>query len=107
MTETISFVVHLPSKPEHRAEFEERLFHVLDTMASEPDFVHAWAHRQIDNPDTYVVYETWACSREYFLAHHLKKDYRQDYEVELPRLLAAPRHIDFLTPIRAYPQRRG
>jgi len=107
MSETIAFVVHLPGRPEHRDELEARLFQVLDAMASEPDFVNAWAHRASEDPDTIVIYETWACSREHFLAHHLGKDYRQEYEAALPRLLGRERRIEFLTPLRGYPQRLG
>jgi len=106
MRETIAFIVHLPGRPEHRDELEARLIQVLDAMAKEPDFVNTWAHRAAEDPDTIVIYETWACSRDHFLEHHLRKDYRQDYEAALPRLLARERTIEFLTPVRGYPGRR-
>lgn len=106
MTEDrVSFVVHLPSRAEKREEMRRMLFEVLDAMAEEPDFVCAWLHEQLDHPDTLVVYETWACTREQFIAHHLSKPYRQAYEAALPTLLSADRRIDFLKPIRDYPHR--
>jgi quinol monooxygenase YgiN len=106
MTDTISFVVHLPGKPEHREELEQRLFGVLDAMAKEPDFVNTWAHRSLEDPDTVVLYETWACSRKHFITHHLKASYRQEYEAALPKLLARERTIEFLSPLRSFPQRQ-
>ena len=105
MSETVSFVVRLPAKPEHRVRMRAMLMHVVDTMAREPDFINTWVHEDLDDPDTLVLYETWACSREYFIAHHLAKPYRQEYEAALPELLKAERTIDFLKGLKAYPER--
>jgi quinol monooxygenase YgiN len=103
MSDTISFVVRLPGKPETSARLRELLFGVVDAMSQEPDFVHTWVHEDADDPHTVVLYETWACSREFFLAHHLQKPYRLAYEAALPDLLAGARTIDFLRVIAAYP----
>ena len=99
MTEQISFIVRLPTRPEKRAEMRAKLFHVVESMSAEPDFINTWVHVDANAPDTLVLYETWACSREYFMTHHLAKPYRQAYEAALPELLAQPRSIDFLSPI--------
>ncbi|MEM5428791.1 putative quinol monooxygenase [Cupriavidus oxalaticus] len=105
MTQNISFIVHLPGKPEHREELEARLLTVLDAMSEEPDFINTYLHRSAEDDDTLVLYETWACSREHFLSHHLSRPYRQSYEAALPGLLKAQRTIEFLTPVREYLKR--
>jgi quinol monooxygenase YgiN len=102
MTDKTAFIVHLPGKPEYREELETRLLEVLDKMSGEPDFINTFLHRSADDPDTLVLYETWACSREYFLAHHLKLSYRVQYETALPRMLKKPRTLEFLETIRTY-----
>ena len=102
MSATVSFIVHLPARPERREELESGLVKVLDQMAGEPDFVRTDVHRLQDDPDTLVLYETWACSREYFMSHHLGRAYRRDYEAVLPGLLKSPRTIEFLEPVRGY-----
>jgi quinol monooxygenase YgiN len=102
MSETTSFIVHLPGKPEHREELESRLLEVLDRMSEEPDFINTYLHRHADEPDTLVLYETWACSREHFLENHLSRPYRKEYEAALPRLLARARTLEFLDPVRGY-----
>ncbi|KAK48991.1 oxidoreductase [Caballeronia jiangsuensis] len=102
MSDITSFVVHLPGKPEHRDELETRLLDVLERMSEEPDFINTYLHRAADDPDTLVLYETWACSAEHFRAHHLGRPYRQAYEAVLPQLLARDRTIEFLTPVRTY-----
>ncbi len=99
-TDTVSFIVRLPTRPEKREQMRAMLFAVLDNMAAEPDFINTWVHEDINDPDTLVLYETWACSREYFVAHHLAAPYRKDYEAALPQLLSKERSIDFLNPIR-------
>ncbi|MBN3766115.1 antibiotic biosynthesis monooxygenase [Burkholderia sp. Ac-20365] len=107
MPETISFVVRLPGKPEARDELYSSLVKVLDAMSHEPDFVNTWLNRSTEDPDTLVLYETWACSAEYFVNHHLKKDYRLDYEDKLADMLKSERRIEWLEPIRAYERKAG
>ena len=105
MRDTVSFIVQLPTKAEQRDRMRAMLIDVLDTMAHEPDFINAWVHEELNDPDTLVVYETWACSRDYFIVHHLAKPYRQEYEAALPELLSAERRINFPTVLKAYPER--
>ena len=40
--------------------------------------------------------------REHFLNHHLKRQYRMDYEAVLPSLLKEPRTLEFLDTVRIY-----
>ncbi|MFC0400049.1 putative quinol monooxygenase [Paraburkholderia rhizosphaerae] len=102
MSQQISFIVHLPGKPEAREALYSSLLNVLDEMSHEPDFVNTYLHRSADDPDTLVLYETWACSAEYFQNHHLKKSYRVDYEKKLGNLLKSERRFEWLEPIRSY-----
>jgi quinol monooxygenase YgiN len=102
MSDLTAFIVHLPGKPEHRAEIEEKLLHVLEQMSKEPDFINTYLNRSVADPDTLVLYETWACSEDYFRQHHLNLPYRRAYEAALPRLLKAERTLEFLTPVRGY-----
>lgn len=102
MSEKTSFIVHLPGKPEAREELYASLLEVLDEMSNEPDFVNTYLHRSTDDPDTLVLYETWACSPPYFQAHHLKKAYRVDYEQKLSGFLKADRRFEWLDPVRSY-----
>ena len=105
MSDNVSFIVKLPTRPEKREQMRAMLFSITDSMAREPDFINAWVHEDLADPDTLVVYESWACSRDTFMAHHLAAPYRSAYEAALPELLSAPRTIDFLKIIRAYPTR--
>ncbi len=105
MSDSVSFIVHLPTKPKHRVRMRTMLIDVLNAMSREPDFVNTWVHEDLNDPDTLVLYETWACSREFFIAHHLAKNYRQAYEAALPELLSSERRIEFLKGLQAYPER--
>ncbi|SIT36933.1 Oxidoreductase [Paraburkholderia piptadeniae] len=106
MTQNISFIVHLPGKPEAREELYSSLIKVLDEMSNEPDFVNTYLHRSADDPDTLVLYETWACSAQYFVDHHLKKSYRVDYEGKLKDLLKSDRKFEWLDLVKGY-ERKG
>lgn len=102
MSKTTAFIVHLPGKPEHREQLEASLLEVLEAMSKEPDFINTYLHRSADDPDTLVLYETWACSREYFVTHHLSRPYRRAYEAALPVLLKRERTLEFLEPMRTF-----
>lgn len=101
----VSFIVYLPTRPEQRERMRKMMFDVFKAMTAEPDFVHAWIHEDLNDPDMIVNYETWDCSREYFLEHHLKRPYRQAFEAAVPELLSSERRIVFLKTVRAYPVR--
>jgi len=102
MTDRISFVVRLLAKPGHVEELEKGLLYVVEQMAKEPDFVNTWIHHDIGDRNTVVLYETWDCSMEYFMSHHMKAGYRTDYEATLSHVLREERTIDFLVPFREY-----
>lgn len=92
----LTFIVHLPAKAERYAELEAGVRQVLQDMSREPDFVECTLHRSQQDANTLVVYETWSCTREYFLQHHLPRAYRAAFERDLPERLAAERRIEFL-----------
>ncbi|MFB9261960.1 putative quinol monooxygenase [Bradyrhizobium erythrophlei] len=107
-SDSVAIVVILPVKAEARDRFRKMLFAVVEAMVKEPDFVNTWVHEDLNDPDTLVLYETWACSSEHLLEHHLKKPYRQAYEAALPEMLKAERRIVFLKPAMAvYPKQRA
>ena len=102
MSDNISFIVHLPGKPEAREELFTSLSGVLEQMSHEPDFVNTYLHRSMEDPDTLVLYETWACSPQYFKDVHLKRSYRVEYEGKLQHLLKSERKFEWLEPVRAF-----
>jgi len=103
--EQVSFVVYLPMKPEQKARGRAMLMEVVTAMAEEPDFINTWVHEKQDDPDVVVLYETWACSKDDFIAHHLSKHYRLSYEASLADILSGDRKIEFLNPLAAFPGR--
>jgi quinol monooxygenase YgiN len=101
----VSFVVHLPFKPEHTVLGRQLVMDIVREMSREPEFINTWVNEMQDEPDTLVLYETWACSRDDFIARQLPKPYRLAYEAQLPALLSGARHIVFLTPLAGFPTR--
>ncbi|MBV6325688.1 putative quinol monooxygenase [Duganella violaceipulchra] len=92
----LTFIVHLPARANRYAELEAGVRQVLRDMSREPDFLDCTLHRAQNDCNTLVVYESWKCTREYFLEQYLPRQYRADFERELPGCLAAPRRIEFL-----------
>jgi quinol monooxygenase YgiN len=102
VTDTISFIVHLPGKSGHFDELERGVLGVVEAMSHEQDFVNTYLCRSLEDSNTLVLFETWACSRDYFFEHHLKAPYRMAYEEALPALLRKERTLEFLEPRHAY-----
>lgn len=105
LQEQVSFIVHLPFRPERTAQGRRMVMDIVKAMSREPEFINAWVNEMQDEPDTLVLYETWACSRDDFMARQLSKPYRLAYETQLPELLSGERQIVFLTPLAGFPTR--
>jgi len=104
LQEQVSFIVHLPFKPERTAQGRQMVMEIVRAMSHEPEFINTWVNEMQDEPDTLVLYETWACSRDDFIARQLPKPYRLAYEAQLPALLSGERQIVFLTPLAGFPK---
>lgn len=104
--EQVAFIVYLPFKPAQKQRARGMLMEIVAAMSREPEFINTWVHELQDEPDTVVLYETWACSRDDFITRQLGKPYRTAYEAVLPELLASERRLVFLTPLAGFPARR-
>jgi quinol monooxygenase YgiN len=64
----LGFIVHFDFKvgwEEERAK--QGLVDFIDTMIQEPTFVNFFRLQDRANPNRVALYETWNCSKEYFL----------------------------------------
>ncbi len=102
----VSIIVYLPTRPEQRERTRQMLFDAYRAMTVEQDFVHAWIHEDLSDPNMIVNYESWECSYDDFVERQLKRPYRQPMETALPELLSAERRIVLLKTVSAYPVRR-
>jgi quinol monooxygenase YgiN len=106
MANGVTFLVELEAKPETREMFERLLLDVLRNVSREKDFVLCHVHRSQDNPSLYVLHETWACTKDYFLEHYLNAPYKREYEEAVPMLLARPMAIQFLDTVTSIAKRQ-
>lgn len=104
MAERIAFVVYLQAKAGMGDLLMRHLMPVLEAMSKEDDFVSTYLHHLAGDEDMIVLYEIWDCSQADFVNIHLRRPYRSSYEAALPGLLATERKIDFLVPLKEWPQ---
>lgn len=104
MSKHLSFYVQFHVKSECVDEFKERVLYVLESMSVEDTFVVCYFHQDANDPTRFSVYERWTePSAEAFMENQLHaKEYRKEYEERLPDLLASPRSITFLDPIKEW-----
>jgi quinol monooxygenase YgiN len=69
-------------------------------MRSEPMFHEAVLHRDPENENRVMLYETWE-SHEDVMANQLRRPYREAWHAALPELIVRPRDIAIWQPIRA------
>lgn len=96
----VSFVVELDVAEGKVAEFLALLHPVLDAMRHEPTFINAVLHCDAENPNHFMIYETWS-DLDDVVAVQLHRPYRKPYLERLPDLLSAERRISIWNPIRS------
>ncbi|HEV7372710.1 putative quinol monooxygenase [Arenibaculum sp.] len=100
----VTYTIIFDVVPEKKARFMELLAGILDVMRHEPMFHQAVLHRDPENENRMMLYETWEDHGD-VLAVQLARPYRVAWHEALPGLLAAPRGIAMWEPVRA--DRRG
>ena len=96
----VTYVIRFEIVPGQRERFLALLNDVLDAMRNEPMFHEAVLHRDPDNENRMMLYETWE-DHEDVLGVQIHRPYRQAFHEALPEVLAAPRDISIWHPIRA------
>lgn len=98
MSET--YVITFQVRPEHRGRFLTLLGAVLDAMRHETTFVQAALHEDPEDPNRFMLYETWQ-DRDDVLTVQLQRPYRAAWHAALDEILAQPRDIQIWRPLRA------
>src|SRR3954452_9909567 len=96
----VTYLIKFKVRPGQAPRFLELLEGVLDSMRSEPNFREAMLHRDPQEPERFMLYETWA-DHEDVLNVQIHKPYRRAYNDALPELLAEPRDITIWEPMRS------
>ena len=106
MSKHLVFYVEFDVKPEGVEKFVAGARGVLEAMSRETAFVETYFHRDTNNPNKFTLYERWnEPSMEAFIKNQLEgKAYRDEYEADLPELLASPRKFTVLVPIGEWRQ---
>lgn len=97
---SVTYVIRFAVRPEKRERFLALLEGVLDAMRSEPMFHEAMLHRDPDDENRLLLYETWE-DHEDVLTVQLQRPYREAFHQALDEMLAAPRDITIWQPVRA------
>lgn len=96
----ITYLVQFDVIPHQRARFLSLLAHVLDSMRGEPMFHEAHLHRDPENQNHLLLYETWQ-DHEDVLNVQLQRPYRQAFHEALAEVLAQPRAVSIWVPLRS------
>jgi len=97
---SVTYLIVFTVRREQRERFLSLLNGVLDAMRSEANFVNATLHSDPDDPDRFLLHETWAGHQD-VLDVQIKRAYRDAWHAALPELLVKPREISVWTPLRA------
>lgn len=96
----VTYVIRFTVRPEHRSRFLALLDGVLDAMRHEPMFHEAVLHRDPDDENHLMLYETWE-DHDDVLGVQLQRPYREAFHAALDEVLASPRDVTIWRPLRA------
>jgi quinol monooxygenase YgiN len=96
----VTYLIQFDVIPEQRASFLSLLGGVLDAMRSEATFHEATLHRDPQNENRFLLYETWQDHAE-VLEVQLQRPYRDAFHSALPTVLRQPRDVSIWVPLRA------
>jgi quinol monooxygenase YgiN len=96
----VTYLIRFAVRPGHRARFLALLDGVLDAMRHEPMFHEAVLHRDPDDANQLMLYETWE-DHDDVLAVQLQRPYREAFHAALDEVLASPRDVTIWRPLRA------
>lgn len=96
----VTFLVAIETKPGQAEPFLALLGPVLDAMRHEESFINAVLHRDPENPNRFLLYESWR-DLDDLVSVQLRRAYRQAYWQGLPDLLAGERQVQLWQPLRA------
>jgi quinol monooxygenase YgiN len=97
---SVTYLIQFDVIPEQRAFFLSLLTGVLDAMRSEATFHEAILHRDPQNENRFLLYETWQ-DHDDVLEVQLKRPYREAFHRALSSVLQQPRDISIWVPLRA------
>jgi quinol monooxygenase YgiN len=97
---SVTFVIRFEVVPEERRRFLALLNGVLDAMRDEPMFHEAVLHRDPEDENRFMLYETWE-DLDDVVEVQLQRPYRQAWHAALPEILREPREISTWQPLRA------
>ncbi|HZE51607.1 MAG TPA: antibiotic biosynthesis monooxygenase family protein [Jatrophihabitantaceae bacterium] len=98
---SVVLIVRFRPKPGQREQFLKHLLELVDTMSKEAAFVDTVIHDDIEQPTDIVLYETWSCSRDTWIAEERTRPYRAGYERIAAQLLES-RQVNWLIPVRSF-----
>jgi quinol monooxygenase YgiN len=96
----VTFVIRFDVVPEERQRFLTLLNGVLNAMRDEPMFHEAVLHRDAEDENHFMLYETWE-DLDDVVNVQLQRPYRQAWHAALPEILREPREISTWQPLRA------
>jgi quinol monooxygenase YgiN len=88
----ITYSIQFNVRPEQRERFVRLLEGVLDAMRSEPMFHEAVLHRDPNDENHFMLYESWE-DHDDVLTTQLGRPYREEWHGALDEILATPRDI--------------
>lgn len=93
MNNITTIYVRFPVKADKHKEFETELSQLLKGLQQQETFIEARIHRDLDEPNVIVLYESYAESRESFLNRVPNQSWFKAFLDKLPSLLENERQV--------------
>lgn len=102
MNHITTIYVRFQVKADKQKEFEAELSQLLKGLEQEKTFIEARIHRDLDEPNVIVLYESYSESRESFLNRVPNKPWFKAFLDNLPNLLEKERQVLWHERLKAF-----
>ena len=82
----LTLAIKFTADDESREQFKQILTGLFNTISAEQNFVNATLSQDIQNPNEFLVYETWNDTIEHFIKVQMKEPYAVAFEKTLDAL---------------------
>lgn len=96
----VTYLIEFAVRENQRERFLGLINGVLDAMRHEATFVSATLHVSPEDPDRFLLHETWTDHQD-VLDVQLNRAYREEWHKALPEILLRPGDVSMWTPLRS------
>lgn len=97
MSDSLTVIARMTSKPGKEEELREALEALIEPTLKEEGCINYELHQGVEDPSVFIFYENWASQELH--AKHMNSIHLNEFKAKMDNLLAAPLQLDLVRQI--------